>query len=60
MRHHRRVWLINDGVFAEVIQEGAYVSKVRYIYGGTLYEVIVENDEFVYQDDDLTDEEIDF
>jgi hypothetical protein len=51
--------LINECVYAELVQEGAYVSKVRYLYGGTLYEIMVENDEFIYDDDNL-DEEIDF
>lgn len=53
---YQRVFLINENIYAELLQLGAYVSRVRYTYGGTLYDVVIENEEFIFDDSDLTDE----
>ena len=52
MSQLRKVLLIKEGVYADLITEGAHASRIRYTYGGVLYDVIVENDEFeIVQDD---------
>lgn len=45
-RQAEYVWLIDEGVRAEVINYGAYVSVVRYTLSGHVHEVVVSNDEF--------------
>jgi len=57
MSLHRKVFLIKEGIFAELISEGAYASKVRYTYGGVMYDVIVESDDYYLVYDDLEEEE---
>jgi hypothetical protein len=52
----QRVFLINENIYAELIQLGAFASRIQYTYGGTLYDVFVENDEFILEDNNLTDE----
>jgi hypothetical protein len=44
---HPIVYLQTEGVFAIIVSYGTYVSKVRFNKGGILYEVYVENDEFL-------------
>jgi hypothetical protein len=46
MTNERKVLLLKEGVYADLISEGAYVSRVKYAYGGVLYDVLIENDEF--------------
>ena len=46
MTNERKVLLLKEGIYADLITEGAYASRIRYNYGGILYDVIVENDEF--------------
>jgi len=48
----RKVLLIKEGVYAELITEGAYFSRIKYVYGGVLYDILVENDEFEIVDDE--------
>jgi len=57
MSLHRKFFLIKEGIFAELISEGAYASKVRYTYGGVMYDVIVESDDYYLVYDDLEEEE---
>jgi len=57
MPNQRKVLLIKEGVYAELINEGAYASRVKYLYGGVLYDVMVENDEFEIIDDEWKEEE---
>ena len=53
----RKVYLIKDGVYADLITEGAYASRVSYTYGGVLYDILIENDEFNILDDEEWKEE---
>jgi len=46
MTNERKVLLLKEGVYADLITEGAYASRVKYTYGGVLYDVFIENDEF--------------
>mgnify|MGYP003353548332 CR=1 FL=1 len=52
----QKVFLIDENIYAELIELGAYASRVRYTYGGTLYDVIVENEDFIFDKNDLEDE----
>lgn len=47
MSPNRKVFLIKEGIFADLISEGLYMSRVQYVYGGTLYDVWVESDEYI-------------
>lgn len=40
------VWLQEERTFAELVQQGAYFSTVRFTRGGIDYEILVGNDEF--------------
>jgi hypothetical protein len=53
MSLNRKVLLIKEGVYADLITHGAYASRVRYTYGGVLHDVLIENDEFemIYDDE---------
>jgi hypothetical protein len=57
MSPHRKVFLIKEGVYADLIEEGAYASRVSYIYGGVMYDVVVENDDYEMLYDDWENEE---
>jgi hypothetical protein len=46
------VLLIKEGVYADLIQEGPYASRIKYHYGGILYDVVVENEEIEYIDEE--------
>ena len=52
MPEPRKVWLNREKVYADLISEGVYASKVRYVYGGILYDVLIENDEFEFLDEE--------
>lgn len=51
------VWMIEDGVIAELLNLGAHVSLVKYSYRGTVYQVLVDNDEFEYYREEDSDDE---
>jgi hypothetical protein len=51
------VWMHEFGVLAELLNLGAHVSLVRYSYRGTVYQVLVDNDEFDYREEDSDDED---
>ena len=53
----RKVLLIKEGIYADLISEGLYASRVKYTYGGILYDVIVENDEFEIIEEDWEEDE---
>jgi len=57
MSPNRKVLLIKEGVYADLITEGAYASRVKYAYGGVMYDVFIENEEFEIIDDEWTEEE---
>jgi hypothetical protein len=42
----RKVFLIRERIYADLISEGVYASRIKYTYGGVMYDVLVENDEF--------------
>ena len=52
MSQSRKILLIKEGIYADLISEGAHVSRIKYTYGGVLYDVVVENDEFEIVDDE--------
>lgn len=45
------VWLTEERTFARLVEMGAFYSVVKYTRDGIDYEVIVENDEFVFGED---------
>ncbi len=47
---HPTVYVIEEGVFGVLLNLGAYASTVSYSAGGHVYEVILENDEFIVRD----------
>ena len=53
----RKVLLIKEGIYADLIAHGAHVSRIKYSYGGVLFDVFVENDEFEIIDDEEWKEE---
>jgi hypothetical protein len=57
MSNNRKVLLIKEGIYADLISEGLYASRIRYTYGGVLYDVFLENDEFELIEDDWEEEE---
>ena len=56
MPKSRMVFLKEERVYAELITAGAHASRVKYRYGGVEYEVLVENEEIEFLDDDLEEE----
>lgn len=56
MPKSRMVFLKEEQVYAELITEGAHASRVTYHYGGIKYDVLVENEEIEFLDDDLEEE----
>lgn len=55
-RRTEYVWMIEEGVRAELISLGAHVSVVKFTLYGTVYQVVVNNDEFDYREEDNDDE----
>ena len=53
----KEVLLIKEGIYADLISEGLYASRIKYTYGGILYDVVVENDEFEILEDDWEESE---
>lgn len=45
------IYLTEERVFGTMIKMGAFYSTVNYTKGGNEYEVMVENDEFVFLED---------
>lgn len=43
-RRPEYVWLIEENVRGELVQLGAHVSVVRFTLYGTVYEVVMDND----------------
>jgi hypothetical protein len=53
MSPSRKVYLTEERIYADLVSEGTYASRVQYTFGGVFYDVFVENDEYVIiQDDD--------
>ena len=44
---NRLVWMIEEQVTAELINYGAYTSRVKFFYEGLIYDELVMNDEFI-------------
>jgi hypothetical protein len=57
MSPNRKVYLIEEGIFADLISHGLYASRIKYIYGGVEFDVMVENDEFIELDDEGEEED---
>ena len=57
MPKERKVLLLKEGLYGDLISEGAYASRIRYVYGGVLYDVLIENDEFEIIEDEEMEEE---
>lgn len=47
VRKNPYVYLQDERVYAIVVSYGAYVSRVRYLKDGVLFDVVVENNEFM-------------
>lgn len=45
------IYLTEERVFGSMVRMGAYFSTVNYTKGGNEYEVMVENNEFVFLED---------
>lgn len=43
---HTIVYIHDDGIYGELISEGAFASMVRYSLGGVLFEVLMLNEDF--------------
>jgi hypothetical protein len=52
----RKVLVIKENVFADLVTEGLYASRIRYTYGGVLFDIMIENDEFILMDDETENE----
>ena len=52
----RKVLLLKEGIYGDLILEGAFASRIKYTYGGVLYDVLIENDEFEILEDEETEE----
>jgi hypothetical protein len=44
------VYIEDEGVFGIIVSYGAFVSRVKYMKDGTLYDVLIENEEFTNGD----------
>lgn len=56
-RQPEYVWMIEEGLRAELINLGAHVSVVRYRHKGTVYQVLASNDEFEHIREEGNDED---
>jgi len=45
------VWLTEERRYAEIIYRGAYFSYVKYTLGGIEFEVLIENDDYVFREE---------
>jgi hypothetical protein len=52
----RKVLLVKENIYADLISEGAYVSRLKYYYGGILFDIIVENEEFITLDEETEED----
>jgi len=53
-----KVWVSHECVEGELLSLGAWVSKVRYTFGGVLYEVYLTNDEFtILEEKEIADDD---
>jgi len=55
---NRLVWMIEEQVTAELINYGAYTSRVKFVYEGLEYDELVMNDEFILYSELGVDQEI--
>lgn len=45
--NNKLVWMIEEQVTAELVNFGAYTSRVKFFYEGLIYDEVVMNDEFI-------------
>ena len=50
-QRHMIVFIKDEEVFGQVIHLGAHVSTIRYQKDGFEYELLMENDEFIFMED---------
>jgi len=58
-REGRVIFLTEERVLGELVTMGAYYSTVKYVKGQMEYEVMVENNEFVFLEDMVNEYESD-
>lgn len=51
MSPNRKVYLLKEGIFANLIAENLYAARVQYVYGGVLYDTVIESDEYIELDE---------
>lgn len=56
MSRKRMVYLKEEKVYANLLSEGAYASRVEYMYGGVWWDVMVPNEEIEYLEEDELEE----
>lgn len=44
------VYIEDEGVYGIIVSYGAFVSRVKYMKDGILYDVLIENEEFTNGD----------
>lgn len=45
------IWMTDERTFAILLARGAWFSMVRYSKNGIIYEVLIENDEYIFRED---------
>lgn len=58
--HHVIVFILDEQVYGEIINHGAFASLVRFSKDGIEYEIFLENDEFETVEDIVLDIEEEF
>jgi len=48
--------MINEGVHGVVVEQGAFISRVRFTLGGFSHDIYVENDEFLVLENKVSEE----
>ena len=52
MSKSRTVFLKDEEIYATLVSYGAHTSRIKYVYGGVEYDVVVENDEIEFLEED--------
>lgn len=48
-----RVYLIDEDVWGDLVSLGTYASRVRYSYRGISYDVVVSNENLVFNEEEV-------
>lgn len=54
---HQRVWLIEENVQGELLNQGAHFSLVKYTHMGMVWEELRDNGDFNYIGEEDSDDE---